>query len=865
MKSALQLLILPMFMILGGSGLIAPVAVMAQQCSDVTLSEARKNYENGKFSDVIQMLHPCIQKGFNEKQKVEAFRLLAMTYLATDSADQATNETNDLLQINPTYQANLFDPPAFINLVNTLKLAGGAQVVTSVSKKAESIYEAPATIVVISREEIQKRGYNDLVEMLKDVPGFDLSMWYGGEYANIYQRGFRQSSTDKTLLLIDGIEENDLWSNKASIDRQYPLSNIERVEIIYGPASTMYGPLAFTGVINVITRNSVDAIQPGKSIGISGAVNYGTYNTTTVDLSISGKRRNISFTLTGRYYHSSEMDLSSQSDFDYDPAVYDAVDYNSLLDISKDAKQYLIKNKLPFSNPYYQLSADSSQLTLTPLGAETARNLDKSGYSQTVNGHPVGFTNESTEWFVNAKIKIGNFTFGAETWKYNRGSTTQYTDTYVPGSANGFTYVPQLSLFFAKYENQLSEKVFFSNLTTYRIHVLTDMSRFVAVSNYARGNWKLTDLVNNRAPEWITQYAYEISKQLRTEFKVIYRPVSRFDLVTGLEIRNSTLQGAYLMSLTPPPQDSAVITPSPKGGNDYNVWDIGAYAQGTFQAFRKLKITFGLRYDFNRVRDQGGFGHEFSPRVALVYSPGKFTFKAIYSRGILNVSNWTKYSSAGNRIPNPTLGTENISNIEISAGFRLNKSFQADITAYREFINNVVGLVQLEDQPGKTQNQNIGKFRINGIQANAVFQLKSFSAYFNYTFCAPKQTYSEKGEVDNRVGDIASHQFNIGVDKVFWDQLDINLRLNFTGNRKTGEGTTVPLDTLTYPALAILNGTIGYSNKKIVPGLSLQVICNDILNTTYYHPGPKSADGAVNPMAILQRGRHFLIQLSYNF
>ncbi|MEI6457149.1 MAG: TonB-dependent receptor, partial [bacterium] len=184
---------------------------------------------------------------------------------------------------------------------------------------------------------------------------------------------------------------------------------------------------------------------------------------------------------------------------------------------------------------------------------------------------------------------------------------------------------------------------------------------------------------------------------------------------------------------------------------------------------------------------------------------------------------------------------------------------------YHDFINNVVGLIPVENNPGKTQNENIGQFRITGVQANVTFQYESFSAFFNYTFCSPTQTYSENGPVDNRVGDIASHMFNIGVDKVFWNQLDINLRLNFTGPRPVGEGTTVPANTETFPALAILNGAISYSNAKIVPGLSLQVVCNNILNTKYFHPGPKTADGVVNPTEILQRGRHFLIQLGYTF
>ncbi|MCX6225504.1 MAG: TonB-dependent receptor plug domain-containing protein [Bacteroidia bacterium] len=845
--------------------LTLPASLQAQECSDVTLSDARKSYEIGKFPEVIRSLHPCIQSGFNEKQKVEAYRLLAMSYIAIDSTEQAALETGFLLQINPTYEANLFDPPAFIRMVNTMKLTGGAQVVTSVSKKAESIYEAPATIVVITRDDIKKRGYNDLVELLKDVPGFDLSMFYGPEYANIYQRGFRQNNTEKTLLLFDGIEENDLWTNWAYIDRQYPLSNIERVEIIYGPASTMYGPNAFAGVINVIMQNSVDAIKPGRSLGISANANYGTYNTSTADLSISGKRRSISFTIAGRLFHSNEMDISSQKYFDYNPDVYNVVDYNKLLDIPSGAQQYLIANNLPFSNPYYQLSADSSKLSLTPEGAEAARNLDKSAYDQIVNGNKIGFSNQTNSGLLNAKVKIGNFTVGFQTWKYSRGGTTQYTDTYVSGSDNGFNWIPQLTYFFTKYENQVSEKVFFSNLTTYRIHAVSDETSFVSVSNYARGNKKLSDLVNNRAPDWTTLYMYELSKQLRSEFKVIYRPVSRFDVVSGIEVRNSTLQGAYYTSLTPTPQDSAVISPSPKGGNEFNVWDLGAYSQGTYQALRNIKITLGLRYDFNRVRDKDGFGMELSPRFAMVYSPGKFTLKAIYSKGIMNVSNWTKYSAAGNRIPNPYLKTENIQNFELSAGYRMNKSFQADLTVYRNYIDNVVGTAKVEGIPGKIQNQNIGKFQITGFQANALYQVESFSAYFNYTFCDPKQTYSEAGEVNNRVGDISSHQFNLGADKLFFKQLNVNLRLNFSGKRPTGTGTTVPLNTDAFPAVAILNGAISYSNSKIVRGLALQVVCNNILNTNYFHPGTKAADGINSPTGILQRGRHFLIKLSYDF
>jgi len=284
-------------------------------CSEVTLTEARKKFETGNFDRVIALLKDCTHKEFGGPKQVEAYRLLSLTYLALDSVATATTMAEQLLQLNPNFEPDIFDMPRFIKLIDDLKKAALVQQVTSVSKKAESINEAPANILVITREEIEQRGYMDLVELLKDVPGFDLSLFYGSEYANIYQRGFRQNNTEKTLILIDGIEDNDLWTNWAYISRQYPLSNIERVEIIYGPASTMYGPNAFAGVINVITQDANSFIPQGKKWGIKANADYGTYNTGCLDLTVAGRINKFSAMLTGRVYRSDEMNLSIQKYF----------------------------------------------------------------------------------------------------------------------------------------------------------------------------------------------------------------------------------------------------------------------------------------------------------------------------------------------------------------------------------------------------------------------------------------------------------------------------------------------------------------------------------------------------------------------
>src|SRR5205085_2163990 len=212
---------------------------------------------------------------------------------------------------------DLRDPERFRNRVDFIK----SNIISSVSKHNEDIRLAPATTTVITQEEILQRGYTDLIDILKDIPGFDISIYYGQLYANVYQRGFRTDNSEKFLLLFDGVEENDLWSNFADISQQYPLTNIKRVEVIYGPASTMYGPNAYSGVINVITKEPEDYIKEKRSFGVQANAGIGSYNTKYLDASAAFKKGIFSFSATGRLYYSDRPDLSGDQQWDFNPNV----------------------------------------------------------------------------------------------------------------------------------------------------------------------------------------------------------------------------------------------------------------------------------------------------------------------------------------------------------------------------------------------------------------------------------------------------------------------------------------------------------------------------------------------------------------
>ena len=141
-------------------------------------------------------------------------------------------------------------------------------------------------------------------------PGFDVSRTFGSTYVNLYQRGYRSNNTDRTLFLVNGNEENDFWGNWVYWAKQFPLTHVKQVEIVYGPASTMYGANAFLGVVNVVTKSPEELIQnerlpqdlqnPGKSWGIAADAGTGSYGTRFLDLSVAGKYKDVSFSLTGR-------------------------------------------------------------------------------------------------------------------------------------------------------------------------------------------------------------------------------------------------------------------------------------------------------------------------------------------------------------------------------------------------------------------------------------------------------------------------------------------------------------------------------------------------------------------------------------
>jgi len=146
--------------------------------------------------------------------------------------------------------------------------------VSIATKSDQLMSESPSVVSVITSEEIKNMGAREIADILQMIPGFDISTRYTGEYG-IGVRGVKDSkTTSKILIMVDGVPTNQLFYGN-SIQMGYEINTdiIERIEIIRGPGSALYGRNAFSAVINIITKNG----KTNKSGFVKGTV--GNFNT----------------------------------------------------------------------------------------------------------------------------------------------------------------------------------------------------------------------------------------------------------------------------------------------------------------------------------------------------------------------------------------------------------------------------------------------------------------------------------------------------------------------------------------------------------------------------------------------------------
>ena len=448
------------------------------------------------------------------------------------------------------------------------------QVVVSASKKKEKLIDAPITIAVVSEQQIRKTAGGDLGSMLKTVRGVETYQVGMGRTA-LNVRGFMSAFNGRFVSLVDGANYMEPTFFIA-YGNTLPFINedIERLEVVFGPSSALYGPNAHNGLLNVITKHPKDSQGANVSFG-SGSSNYQSFRarlaTARGPLSMKFSVENINV-LDWKYTRNFGQDYNMDSDLTYQseheevifwnffdpstPEVWDDIngdgqwDYVETIDVMDSDFERKLRNTKANLHFYYELSNNAE----ISFGHE---HYFQSGYQPFDSGlNFIDYTMGSL-W---SKIIWKNF-FGRIHWL--RSSGTEYWNSDI-----AYLNVMRRGL-------SLEESV---DKTKIQDFVQTDVLR-----GDFQQNFTLKDI------DFI----------VGADFSV-YRPESGRD---------------FLNDRGPVSELESVVLADSVMGENIEIEEYGAYVQATLELPFRTKFVTAIRYDKHSYYDA-----RISPRFALQWN-----------------------------------------------------------------------------------------------------------------------------------------------------------------------------------------------------------------------------------------------------
>lgn len=683
--------------------------------------------------------------------------------------------------------------------------------VTTATKKAQSASEAPATIYVITEEQIHAKGYSILEDVLENIPEFEIQRKTLADYGNVLTaRGIQGNS--KFIILIDGIRFNSPTGEWHAITYNYPIMFAERIEIILGPASALYGADAFSGIINIVTKQA-----KGKPF-VSAKGSYGLFNTTDDSFVAGIGDSAASITVSASYYHSDEP---------FFPDIY--------------PKEYA------WYNEHYK---NNGEMNL---------------FGKTVIVPIQEYATPTDAYFFQAKARIQQFSVG-----YARNYIS-HTSTYgaFPNStiySKDAVLASSVDYFYATHEYAVPEnRITLLSTISYIGYERLPKSLFINNFSSYQNAYKYAEDYSAKIEEQVT---YSINTSSVVTAGLSYEQLSALPKTGDLPVMFDRSQPAALQDLYWP--GTNVVD---KNGNSlkltqdflylhyYNIGMFGQY-QGTL--WKALHLTVGARYD-----DNSRYGATFNPRIGVVFLPdSQVSVKVLYGRSFLAPSSqsyqqygsfYTVKDSTGGiiglasdflRLSNPNLRPEINNTYEGSVGVLLTRDMNISVNA---FYNDIYGLI-VEEGYSRQTYKGIpvafvkrpvvkGKAESFGgtIKADGKFQIgrRDFlNASVIYTYI--------DGNIDGRPLIYSSK--NTIKASVGWsgEKFDAEFRLLYRSESNAEIST--PSQPAVCKPFTIVNA---YASYNITTAFRVFVKINNLFDARYYNPAQNMAEVPQDPIRIV--------------
>ncbi len=588
-------------------------------------------------------------------------------------------------------------------LANETTTLDEVQVVSSASGYEQKITDAPASISVITQEDLQKKPYTNLLDAVKDIEGVDI-----GESTDKSGQGtvsIRGMGADYTLVLIDGKKQNnngDIYPNDfgglqfANIP---PVSMVERIEVVRGPMSTLYGADAMGGVINIITKKI--------SNEWTGSINHSrTFQTEsywgdrdTTDFSIMGPliKDKLGLSLRGSYYDNEESNPEWAKD-----------SFNGK-DSSKSNSSFGANGKT-MDNQNWTFGAG---LTFTPNENHTIKadfDIAKQKYDNTngsvgtVDSYDTIFSTQRVGYAPIQRMEREQYALNWEAnWDFGKSTIgvhhieSSNLGRSLPLNAEQRQYIKDNKSNWANLDAAMQDPYF--------VALMPRPTRTLESKN--------------------------------TTFNAKYEmPLNNHFVVVGTEYLKAELQdGVFGMS-------------EGKSNLTKEYYQYGFFAEDNWNIIEPLTLTLGARYDKHE-----DFGSHVSPRAYLTYNvTNNWTLKGGVATGYKTPKTTdlqegiTGFGGQGTSpmIGNPDLKPEESVSYELAAYYEHENKHNFNVTLFQNDFKDkiesgdVIGSIGDEWRAlgyDPTMKQNVGKATIKGLEvAGKYFILDNLSIKANWTY-----------------------------------------------------------------------------------------------------------------------------------
>ena len=745
-------------------------------------------------------------------------------------------------------------------------------IVTTASKKEQKISEAPAAVYIVTEKQIRTRGYRTLVDALHDIPGFDFQHTYGVYPELVHQRGFI-GENNRTLIYIDGIPDNNMNDFIPYGGMRFPLDNVERIEIVSGPASALYGANAFNGIINVITKDG--KTNPGNHVSGTYGVweKKGTNPGASMSFSTRGKvgvgEDSMTYSVGGYYYKTDGPNLGKANRLEkpnYDP-----------------------------NDAIYGMESKLCGGVCIPTDKSVGRY-----WSPTYNN-----SKEDT-YNLTAQFTRGNFRFQTVNWQYLQGEGT---------FGNGTNQIDT-------YQRGLETDNFDTRNNIRRIGIATGVA---SPKGFPGSNW------DTRSNSLRLGYLYKFSPKLNLDSELVTRSTQLLSS-SGESYPNTTDTGAYYrtgdfttadkysrpdygyqleekLQFEPNSRLSSTIgiigrhfvLPKDFGSQEritYNTY--GAYVQQVFKLGSTLSLTGGYRYDINTL-----YGKASTPRFSIIWKIlPDLTLKFLIGTGFREPTVKELFGFTAQRKQNPDLQPEHLKSYEAGIAYRFLKRFYISTHGYYNKITNLILETTTRDSNpingispsggAWQQNQNSGDARVYALESSFDFQItQNLGINFNHTFSRGfyenlPRVQSTSPSTQGRLGDnlledfylqsfkeatnvtiipskgqipnIPEHKANFGFTWFIIEDISFYLGMNYIDIRRTR--STNPEKTI--EGYTMLKTNIRWENF-FTKGMFLQLHINNFGNEQFYDPGIRAANGYYYPTRHPLETRNFWLTIGYHF